>query len=66
MNKAFIVYQEYRGRMAVCCYFDIKLTEFAWAIFTDNQCENNSALLFEKIYDLYKHNYKIEYWNKGE
>lgn len=58
MNKVFIVYQKYQGREAVCCYFDEIYENFSWAMFADH---NNTENLFDRLYELQRANYKIEF-----
>lgn len=58
MKKAYIVKRKYRDKWAICCYFDNKYEHFSWAMYTDY---NNTNDLFDRLYQLEKLGYKIEY-----
>lgn len=59
MNKAYIVKKIYKGRLAICCYFNEYSDDyFSWALYCDY---NNTEELFDRIRELKRNKYKIEY-----
>lgn len=58
MNKAYIVYRKFNNKNAICCYFDNKYEDLAWALYTEY---NNTETFFDRLYELQRNNYKVEF-----
>lgn len=62
MKKVYIVKKMLHERKAICCYDDKELKELFWGIYIDDKCKENMAeVLIDKLYELKRNNYKIEF-----
>ena len=57
--KAYIVKRIYHERLSICCYLEKYQDDyFSWALYCDY---NNTEELFDRIMELQRNKYNIEY-----
>lgn len=57
--KAYIIKKMYHEKLTICCYLDKRNEDyFAWALYCDY---NNTEELFNRIMELKRNKYNIEF-----